>query len=41
MQDINQGKRWSEQDDDDFRFEVSTSATIDRGLLVQAGGTKF
>ena len=29
MQDINQGKPWSQQDDEDLRLEVSTGATID------------
>jgi hypothetical protein len=29
MQDINEGKPWSQQDDDDLRLEIATGETVD------------
>jgi hypothetical protein len=34
MRDINQGKPWSRQDDDDLRLEVSTGETADHAATV-------
>jgi hypothetical protein len=34
MLDINQGKPWSQQDDDDLRLEVSTGETIDHAATL-------
>jgi hypothetical protein len=30
MPDMNEGKPWSQQDDDDLRLEVSSGETIER-----------